>query len=90
MVLLSPVALCRECGKLGPSIFGEKEFGLEGECPDAPTCVFCKSTNIVSYFNPELRANHSEKYTELTSGFYYCPQCKEFGLSFKDTGATVC
>jgi hypothetical protein len=72
--------LCKECGKLGSSLFGV----------DAPTCEFCQSTNIVSYNDPELRAATSEKYIGLISGLYFCPQCKEFGLSFEDTGIIIC
>jgi hypothetical protein len=72
--------LCRECGKLGSSIYGG----------DAPTCEYCKSTNIVSYEDSELRADKSEQFIELTSGRYFCPQCKEFGLRFEDSGMIFC
>jgi hypothetical protein len=73
-------ALCRECGKLSSS-----KFGL-----DSPTCALCQSTKIVSYDDPELRAASSEEHIELTNGIYYCPQCKDFGLSFKDVGPIAC
>jgi len=73
-------ALCKDCGKLGSSVYGK----------DVPKCRFCQSTNIVSYDDPELRVDRSEQYVELTSGLYYCPQCKEFGLSFKETGTVFC
>jgi hypothetical protein len=72
--------LCKECGKLGSSLYGV----------DAPSCEFCKSTNIVSYSDPELRAEHSKVYADLTEGIHYCPQCKEFGLRFEDEGIIIC
>jgi hypothetical protein len=75
----SPV-FCRDCGKLGSSVFGL----------DAPTCTFCQSTNIVRYGNRELRADPSKKYHGWTSGLHFCPQCKDFGLRFKDTGGRFC
>lgn len=73
-------ALCKDCGKLGSSLYGK----------DAPKCKFCQSANIVSYKDSELRADQSAKFIELTNGLYFCPQCKEFGLSFKDTGTVFC
>lgn len=73
-------ALCRECGKLGSSLYGV----------EAPTCEFCQSANIVSYDDPQLRADHSEKYVGLTDGLHFCPQCKNFDLSFEDVGPIFC
>jgi hypothetical protein len=81
-VYLSP-ALCRECGKMGSSLYGT----------DVPACEFCQSTNIVSYDDPELKAASSdppEEYIELTNGLYYCSQCKDFSLRFEDTGIIAC
>ncbi len=74
-------ALCKECGKMGSSLFGI----------DAPTCEFCQSTNIVRYGNSELRAIDKDvQYIDLTSGFYFCPQCKDYGLNFEDVGPIFC
>jgi hypothetical protein len=85
-MLMAPIGtyhaavLCRECRKPGSSRYGG----------DAPKCEFCQRANIVRYDDPELRATTSEKYIGLTSGLYFCPQCKEFGLSFEDVGPIFC
>jgi hypothetical protein len=73
-------ALCRDCGKLCSSLYGT----------DAPTCELCQSKNIVRYGNRELRADPSNKYHGWTGGLHFCPQCKDFGLRFKDTGCIAC
>jgi RNA polymerase subunit RPABC4/transcription elongation factor Spt4 len=63
-----------------------------------PECPNCKSTKIVAYDQGELQErkgnpvaewNMEEKLgrtLELTDGRYFCPSCKSFDLTFKETG----
>ena len=93
--------LCRDCGKIGSSVFSQgtstpNELGVS-----EPVCCHCQSTNITRYDHPSLRkvieddlptAGFADprKNTELTNGLYFCPVCKNFSLSFEDTGPVWC
>jgi hypothetical protein len=85
--------LCQACEKVGSSVFGATEA----------ICSHCQSTNLVRYDDPNLREAmedyltknsqtdpESNRHIELTEGLYFCPVCKEFGLSFEDTGPVWC
>ena len=64
-----------------------------------PICSVCKDSGVVPYDNEELILelgeeevaswNMEEKLgreVKLTDGKYYCPNCKEFHLTFLDGG----
>lgn len=85
--------LCQACNKIGDSVFGGTD----------PICSHCQSTTVVRYDDPTLRRvvqrdlsensntdPESKRHVELTEGLYFCPVCKDFALSFKETGDVWC
>lgn len=85
--------LCKTCEKIGESVFGVSEA----------ICSHCQSTNLIRYDHPGLRKTmeddlirnsqalpESKERPELTEGLYFCPVCRDFGLSFEDTGTVWC
>jgi len=68
-----------------------------------PTCPICGSSNVVPYDSEELKQKDGEtileccengaqsgQFLRLTDGKYFCPSCKEYTLSFEDTGSIWC
>ena len=81
--------LCKKCnGAVGVNLLDS-----------SPTCPICKDNAVIPYDKEELILERGQdevaswnveeqvgRSVKLTDGKYYCPYCKEYNLTFRDSG----